>query len=109
MPRMHSAPGSKPISPVIAASRDVVGQAAKNLETSAPRGLRRRTAHPRPPERPADHARRGENGPSGLMAAAEGFHQDSQQDRLEDAISEMLHALRDEFHRSASLSTRHEV
>src|SRR5271168_1705151 len=109
MSKMSPPPESKLISSMLVAAGAGADQAATTLVTSAGRRSRRQTGYTQPKNRLEDRPWAMADGPAGPIAKADGFHQDTRPERREEAISEMLHALREEFHRTASVCTRQEV
>jgi SAM-dependent methyltransferase len=85
-------------------------QAAKQLGTSTASLSRWRSGNARPRQQQEDRLRALVDGPGDLVVMAERPNVvDARLERLEEAISGTIHALREEFHRTASVSTRQEV
>jgi len=84
-------------------------QAAEGLGTSTASLSRWRSGNARPRKQQEARLRALVEGPGDLFAMAERPNVDARLERLEEAISGTIHALREEFHRTASVSTRQEV
>lgn len=97
------------ISRLIAVNGGNAQQAAARLGTSAASLSRWRSGNARPRKHLEDRLRAIVDGSGDLVALAERTHEDARLVRLEEAISGTIHALREEFHRTASVSTRQEV
>lgn len=84
-------------------------KAAKLLGTSAATLSRWKSGHSRPRKVLEERLRTFSDGLGDLVAIAQRGASDLRLERLEQAISATLHALREEFHRTASISTRQQV
>jgi type I restriction-modification system DNA methylase subunit len=84
-------------------------KAAQQLGTSVASLSRWKSGHSRPRRQLEERLCAISDGPGDLVAIAERGESDIRLERLEQAISTTLHALREEFHRTASVSTRQEV
>jgi transcriptional regulator with XRE-family HTH domain len=97
------------ISRLIAVNGGNAQQAAARLGTSAASLSRWRSGNARPRKHLEDRLRAIVDGSGDLVALAERTDEDARLVRLDEAISGTIHALREEFHRTASVSTRQEV
>jgi type I restriction-modification system DNA methylase subunit len=95
------------ISRLVAMSDGNVDEAARRIGTSA--ASRWRSGNARPRRQFEDRLRAVVDGAGDLAAMAERPSGDVRLERLEEAISGTIHALREEFHRTASVSSRQEV
>lgn len=84
-------------------------QAAQKLGTSAASLSRWKSGHSRPRKQLEERLRALVDGAGDLVAISEQGEGDSRLAQLEAAISATIHGLREEFHRTASVSTRQEV
>ena len=84
-------------------------QAAGRLGTSPASLSRWRSGNARPRKQQEERLRALVDGQGDLVTAIEQPTENTRLGRLEEAISGTIHALREEFHRTASVSTRQEV
>ncbi|MCZ7641878.1 MAG: N-6 DNA methylase [Pseudorhodoplanes sp.] len=93
----------------IAMNNGSAEQAAQKLGTSAASLSRWKSGHSRPREQLEERLRALVDGAGDLVAIAEQGDGNTRLAQLEAAISATIHGLREEFHRTASVSTRQEV
>jgi predicted RNA methylase/transcriptional regulator with XRE-family HTH domain len=84
-------------------------EAARKLGISPASLSRWRSGHARPRGRLEDRLRALVDRSDDLLSLSAEPKSEDRLEQLEDAIARTLHALREEFHRSASISTRQEV
>jgi len=94
---------------LIASSGGNVQKAAEGIGISTATLSRWRLGQTRPRRQQEERMRALVDGPGDLVQMAERPRVGSRLERLEEAISRTLHALREEFHRTASVSKRQEV
>lgn len=97
------------ISRLVAMSDGDAEEAARRIGTSASSLSRWRSGNARPRRQFEDRLRAVVDGAGDLAVMAERPSGDARLERLEEAISGTIHALREEFHRTASVSSRQEV
>ncbi len=97
------------IARVVAMSGGNTQQAAARLGTSAASLSRWKTGDARPRPQQLERLRALVDGAGDLVVMAENPKHDVRLERLEEAVSGTIHALREEFHRTASVSSRQEV
>jgi len=86
-----------------------VAQAAASIGTSPASLSRWRSGDAQPRKQQEARLRTLVDNPEDLFSAADNGNGDTRLGRLEEAISGTIHALREEFHRTASVSSRQEV
>ncbi len=84
-------------------------QAATRLGTTVASLSRWKTGNARPRAQQLERLRALVDGAGDLVVMAEKPKHDARLERLEEAVSGTIHALREEFHRTASVSSRQEV
>lgn len=94
---------------LVAMSDGNTQQAAARLGTTAASLSRWKTGNARPRPQQLERLRALVDGARDLAAMAERPRHDARLERLEAAVSATIHALREEFHRTASVSSRQEV
>jgi type I restriction-modification system DNA methylase subunit len=97
------------IARLVAMSGDNVQQAATRLGTTTASLSRWKSGNARPRPQQLDRLHAIVDGAGDLVAMAETPERDRRLDLLEEAVSGTIHALREEFHRTASVSSRQEV
>ncbi|MDE2466122.1 MAG: N-6 DNA methylase [Alphaproteobacteria bacterium] len=97
------------IARLIATSDGNTAQAAARLGTTAASLSRWKSGNARPRPQQLERLRALVDGTGDLVVMAEKPKQDARLERLEEAVSGTIHALREEFHRTASVSSRQEV
>src|SRR6267378_1705729 len=106
---MSPKPFSELINHTKVANRASAEQAATEVEASVANPSRWRARDPKPGKRLENRIRPLADDRSSSVAIAGSSREKSRLECLEGAISGTLHALREEFHRTASVSTRQEV
>lgn len=106
---MIHAPIPDLISRLIAMNGGNSQQAAERLGVSVASLSRWRAGNSRPRKKQEERLRALVAGFGDLVEMAEQPHLDGRLQRLEEAISGTIHALREEFHRTATVSARQEV
>lgn len=106
---MTHAPIPDLITRLITMSGGNAEQAAARLGTSAASLSRWRSGNARPRKQQEERLRALVDGSGDLVTMVERPNADARLERLEEAISGTIHALREEFHRTASVSSRQEV
>ena len=97
------------IARLVAMSGGDTQHAAARLGTSAASLSRWKTGNARPRAQQLERLRALVDGAGDLVVMAEKPKHDGRLERLEEAVSGTIHALREEFHRTASVSSRQEV
>jgi len=97
------------IARLVAMSDGNTQQAATRLGTTAASLSRWKSGNARPRPQQLDRLRALVDGAGDLVVMAEKPKHDTRLERLEEAVSGTINALREEFHRTASVSSRQEV
>ncbi|MGJ5151685.1 N-6 DNA methylase [Bradyrhizobium sp. HKCCYLR1023] len=97
------------IAKLVAMSDGNIQRAAERLGTTSASLSRWKSGNARPRQRQLERLRALVEGAGDLIVMAAQPKHDARLERLEEAVSGTIHALREEFHRTASVSTRQEV